>query len=181
MNLAGSLFLITHTGINFLDFPQKFFIFSLFLDDIFASGFPGSLSLRSTVLLVILYDLDVSLDVVDDVETIFRGSHFKSGDLFFDELGQFKDFDVFHFEGFVVSDDGFFPLAHELPLELLIEILNGGGIGVVISGDVAVVLDHFKLIFQFLHIVNQSLILQSELFTFIFLPFQFEDQLLYQL
>ena len=153
----------------------------MFLDNIFASRFPGSLSLRGAVLLVILDYLDVSLDVIDNVEAIFGGSHFKGGNLFFDELGEFKNFDVFYFEGFVVFDDGLLSLAHELLLELLIEIFNGGGVGVVISGNIAVVLDHFQFVFQFLHIVNQSLVLQPELFAFVFLPFQLEDQFLYQL
>jgi hypothetical protein len=91
-------------------------------------------------------------------------------------LSQFKYFEVFNFEGFVLFENCF--LTSEFPFELFVKFFKDarvGPTGIVIFDDVTVIFKHFQLALQFLNIRLQHLILLSKLFVIVLLVLEFKD------
>ena len=65
---------IAQTGVDFPDISQKVILFFLFFLHLSAHSRLFVSGIVSAVLLVIFDDLDISLDVIDYVYTVFAGS-----------------------------------------------------------------------------------------------------------
>jgi len=111
---------LIQSRINFPHISEEVIIFSLLLLHLPTHARLLVPCNGSAIFLVILDNFDISLDVVNDLGTIFAGSKLESSNLLFDELGQLQYFNVLNFICFVMSDDSLFLLSVELLLKLLV-------------------------------------------------------------
>ena len=83
-----------------------------------------------TILLIILDNLDISLNIVHNLQAVPWNLRLKSKYLVFDQLRQLHYFQVFDLEVFVLLQDRFVPLlGDELTLVLLVELFEHAGVG----------------------------------------------------
>ena len=81
------------------------------------------LRLLVTILLIVVYDLQKTLDVVNQLQAILRNSHLKCTELFLYQLGYLEGFDVLYLGVFVVAEHCFFSFP-KLPGKLILKLIQ---------------------------------------------------------